>query len=132
MRPIFSSGSDFERDIGYSRAVRDGDWVFMSGTTGFDYGTMSICNDVAAQAERALRTIETVLVEAGSSLADVARVRYILPDLADFEPCWPVLRRLLGPAAPAATVFQAKLFDARMKIEIEVTARVRRENQERA
>lgn len=123
MRRVISSGSSFERDIGYSRAVIDGDWVFVAGTTGFDYATMRISDDVAEQAEQALRTIAQVLDEAGSSIADVARVHYILPDLADFEPCWPVLRRYFGTAGPAATVFGAQLLDPRMKIEIEVTAR---------
>lgn len=125
MRRVISSGSTFERDVGYSRAVVDGDWVFVAGTTGFDYATMSISDDVREQAEQALRTIERILGKAGASMADVARVRYILPDLADFEPCWPVLRRMFGTAAPAATVFGARLLDPRMKIEIEVTARIR-------
>lgn len=121
-----STGSIFEQAIGYSRAVVDGDWVVVSGTTGFDYATMRISDDVGEQADQALRNIEAVLREVGATFADVARVRYILPDLADFEACWPVLRRYFGDARPAATVFGAKLFDPRMKIEIEVTARCAR------
>src|SRR5690242_8600894 len=87
MRRLISSGSMFEADVGYSRAVVDGEWVFVSGTTGFDYGTMTIADGVIEQAEQALRNIVQALAEAGSSLADVVRVHYILPDAADFEPC---------------------------------------------
>lgn len=123
MRRLISSGSSFERDIGYSRAVVDGEWVFVSGTTGFDYDTMTISPDPREQAEQAMRNIERALAEAGGSFADVVRVRYILPDAADFEPCWPVLRRHLGDVRPAATMIAAGLSDPRMKIEIEVTAR---------
>ena len=122
MRRLISSGSSFERDIGYSRAVVDGDWIFVSGTTGFDYAAMTIADDVAEQAEQCLRNIEQALREAGSSLADVVRVRYILPRVEDFEPCWPVLRRYFGEVRPAATMMAAGLADPRMKIEIEVTA----------
>ena len=123
MRQLISSGSPFEAGIGYSRAVVDGDWVFVSGTTGFDYATMRISPDVREQAEQALRNIGQALAEAGGSFADVVRVRYILPDAADFEPCWPVLRRAFGEARPAATMIVAGLADPRMRIEIEVTAR---------
>jgi len=123
MRRLISSGSPFEADIGYSRAVVDGDWVFVSGTTGFDYGTMTISPDVREQAEQTMRNIGQALAEAGSSFADVVRVRYILPDATDFEPCWPVLRRYFGEVRPAATMIAARLSDPRMKIEIEVTAR---------
>lgn len=123
MRRLISSGSSFEADIGYSRAVVDGDWVFVSGTTGFDYAAMTISPDVREQAEQTMRNIGQALAEAGSSFADVVRVRYILPDAADFEPCWPVLRRHLGAVRPAATMMAAGLADPRMKIEIEVTAR---------
>ena len=124
-RRTLSTGSRFEQQVGYSRAVVDGDWVFVAGTTGFDYAAMTTSDDVAVQADQAMRTIARVLAEAGSSLADIARVRYILPDIADFEACWPVLRKHLGATKPAATVFEAGLFDPRMKIEIEVTARIR-------
>ncbi len=123
MRRLISSGSTFEQQIGYSRAVVDGDWIFVSGTTGFDYAAMTISDDVAEQAEQTLRNIQTALAEAGSSLDDVVRVRYILPDGADFERCWPVLRRYFAAARPAATMIAAGLADPRMKIEIEVTAR---------
>jgi enamine deaminase RidA (YjgF/YER057c/UK114 family) len=124
-RRLISSDSVFEAQIGYSRAVVDGDWVFVSGTTGFDYSDMSIAEGAAAQAEQALKNIETALVEAGASFADVVRVRYILPDGGDFEACWPALRAAFGEARPAATMIQAALMDPRMKIEIEVTARRR-------
>lgn len=124
MRRLISSGSTFERDIGYSRAVVDGDWVFVAGTTGFDYEDMTISSDVVEQAERCLLNIEQALLEAGSRISDVVRVRYILPKVEDFEPCWPVLRRYFGEIRPAATMIAAGLSDPRMKIEIEVTARV--------
>jgi enamine deaminase RidA (YjgF/YER057c/UK114 family) len=122
MRKLISSGSPFETAIGYSRAVVVGDWVFVSGTTGFDYATMQISPDVREQAEQALRNITHALAEAGSSLADVVRVRYIFPDAADFEPCWPIFERHFGTIRPAATMISARLADARMKVEIEVTA----------
>lgn len=122
-RRLIWSGSPFEAGIGYSRAVVDGDWVFVSGTTGFDYAAMTISADVVEQARQALRNIGAALADAGCSFADVVRVRYILPDAADFEPCWPVLRACFGVARPAATMFAAGLADGRIKIEIEVTAR---------
>ena len=123
MRRLISSGSSFEREIGYSRAVVDGDWVFISGTTGFDYEAMTISGNVIEQAEQCLRNIEKALAEAGSSWSDVVRVRYILPRVEDFEPCWPVLRKCFGEVRPAATMIAAGLSDPRMKIEIEVTAK---------
>jgi enamine deaminase RidA (YjgF/YER057c/UK114 family) len=125
-RRLISSGSTFEAQIGYSRAVVDGDWVFVSGTTGFDYQTMSISDDPLAQADQCLRNIESALREAGAGLADVVRVTYVLPNAADFEPCWPVLRRYFGAIRPAAMMISAGLADPRMKIEIEVTARKRK------
>ena len=124
-RRLISSGSRFESEIGYSRAVVDGDWVFVSGTTGFDYATMSIADDVVAQTEQCLLNIGRALREAGADFADVVRVTYVLPHTADFEACWPVLRRYLGEARPAAMMICAGLLDPRMKIEIEVTARKR-------
>jgi enamine deaminase RidA (YjgF/YER057c/UK114 family) len=124
-RKLISSGSSFERDIGFSRAVVDGDWIFVSGTTGFDYASMSISSDVREQTEQCFRNIETALREAGASLGDVVRVRYILPDAADFERCWPVLRKRFGEIRPAATMIVAALVDPRIRIEIEVTARKR-------
>jgi len=123
MRRLISSGSTFEAEIGYSRAVADGDWIFVSGTTGFDYQTMTISENVIDQTEQCMKNIEKALADAGSSFADIVRVRYILPRLEDFEPCWPILRKYLGQVRPAATMIVAGLADARMKIEIEVTAR---------
>jgi enamine deaminase RidA (YjgF/YER057c/UK114 family) len=121
-RRLISSGSTFEKDIGYSRAVVQGDWIFVSGTTGFDYSTMTIPDGVVAQAEQCLKNIEAALREAGSGLRDVVRVHYILPDASEFEPCWPVLRKYFGDVRPAATMIAAGLADPRMRIEIEVTA----------
>jgi len=121
-RRLISSGSSFEAEIGYSRAVVQGDWIFVSGTTGFDYATMTIANDVVAQTEQCLRNIATALEQAGASLADVVRVTYILPDAAEFPQCWPVLRKYFSETRPAATMISAGLVDARMRIEIEVTA----------
>jgi enamine deaminase RidA (YjgF/YER057c/UK114 family) len=121
-RKLISSGSTFEKQIGYSRAVVAGDWVFVSGTTGFDYSTMSIADDLLAQTEQCLRNIEAALREAGSSFADVVRVTYVLPNGSEFEQCWPVLRKYFGEVRPAAMMISAGLTDPRMKIEIEVTA----------
>jgi enamine deaminase RidA (YjgF/YER057c/UK114 family) len=121
-RQLISSGSSFEREIGYSRAVVQGDWVFVAGTTGFDYTTMAIADGVVEQTEQCLKNIESALHQAGSSLKDVVRVTYVLPDGAKFPECWPVLRRYFGEIRPAATMISAGLADARMKIEIEVTA----------
>lgn len=123
MRQLLSSGSTFEAEIGYSRAVIDGDMVYVSGTTGFDYATMTIADDVVGQCAQTLRNLETALRQAGCTFADVLRVRYILPDAADFPACWPLLRACFGAVRPAATMFAAGLADPRMKIEIEVTAR---------
>lgn len=121
-RQLIISGSTFEAQIGYSRAVVAGDWVFVSGTTGFDYATMTISDDVVMQAEQCLKNIASALQQAGSSLQDVVRVTYVLPQTADFEPCWPVLRKYFGEVRPAAMMISAGLVDPRMKIEIEVTA----------
>jgi enamine deaminase RidA (YjgF/YER057c/UK114 family) len=120
-----SSGSVFEEQIGYSRAVVDGEWVFVSGTTGFDYQARTISDDVVEQAEQCLRNIGNALEQAGATFSDIVRVRYILPDRRDFEPCWPILRRYFGDVLPAATMIQAGLSDERMKVEIEVTAKRR-------
>ncbi|MFD7654640.1 RidA family protein [Actinosynnema sp. NPDC059797] len=124
MRRAILSGSTFEEQIGYARAVVDGDWVHVSGTTGFDYATMTIPDDVVAQAEQCLVNIGRALAEAGASFADVVRVTYYLPDAKDFEPCWPVLRRVFGEVRPAATMLECGLADPRMRIEVEVTARL--------
>ncbi len=125
-RRLISSGSTFEEQIAYSRAVVDGDWIFVSGTTGYDYATMRIADDIAAQAEQCLKNIEAALKQADSLLADVVRVTYIVPDAAEFQQCWPVLRKYFGAIRPAATMISAGLADAKMKIEIEVTARKRK------
>ncbi|MDE2047065.1 MAG: RidA family protein [Betaproteobacteria bacterium] len=123
-RRLISSGSPFEARIGYSRAVVDGGWVFVSGTTGFDYQTMEISDDVAVQCEQCLKNIAAALQQAGASLRDVVRVTYVLPQGSDFEKCWPVLGRYFGEVRPAAMMISAGLLDPRMKIEIEVTARL--------
>jgi enamine deaminase RidA (YjgF/YER057c/UK114 family) len=122
MRKLISSGSKFEADIGYSRAMVAGDWCFVSGTTGFDYASMTIAEDVAQQAEQCFKNIEAALQQGGFAMADVVRVHYLLPKAEDFEACWPITRKWLGEIRPAATMFEARLADARMKIEIEVTA----------
>ena len=121
-RTLISSGSPFEAEIAYSRAVAQGDWIFVSGTTGFDYATMTIADRVESQAEQCLKNIDHALSQAGATLADVVRVHYILPNGDDFARCWPVLRRYFGDVRPAATMICAKLMDPRMLIEIEVTA----------
>lgn len=121
-RRLISSGSTFESEIGYSRAVAQGDWVFVSGTTGFDYATMTISDSVVEQTEQCLRNIQHALEQAGASFADVVRVTYVLPRAEDFPSCWPTLRRYFGEVRPAAMMISAGLADPRMKIEIEVTA----------
>ena len=108
--------------MGYSRAVVAGDWVFVSGTTGFDYATMTIDDDIAVQTEQCLRNIGAALTEAGAGFADVVRVTYVLPDGGEFEKCWPAMREVFGNVRPAAMMIVAGLSDPRMKIEIEVTA----------
>lgn len=122
-RRWISSGSRYEQEVGYARAVVDGDWIFVSGTTGFDYRTMTIAPGIVEQTRQCLANIAAALTEAGASLDDVVRVTYILPDAAEFEACWPLLREAFGRARPAATMLSAGLLDPRMRIEIEVTAR---------
>jgi enamine deaminase RidA (YjgF/YER057c/UK114 family) len=122
MRRLISSGSTFEERIGYSRAVVDGDWIFVSGTTGFDYSKMSISDDLVEQTEQCLKNIDAALRQAGSSLNDVVRVTYVVPEASQFKLCWPVLRKYFGKVRPAAMMISAGLADPRMKIEIEVTA----------
>lgn len=121
-RNLISSGSTFEAEIAYSRAVVQGDWVFVSGTTGFDYSTMTIPDSLEEQTEQCFRNIEAALRQAGATLRDVVRVTYVLPNAADFPRCWPTLRKYLGEIRPAATMISAGLADPRMQIEIEVTA----------
>lgn len=123
-RRLISSGSTFEAEIGYSRAVVDGNWVFVSGTTGFDYRTMTIPESLSEQTEQCFRNIQAALAEAGACLADVVRVTYVLPKAEEFRECWPVLRRYFGEIRPAAMMISAGLADPRMRIEIEVTARI--------
>ena len=122
-RKLISSGSTFEEQIGYSRAVVVDEWVFVSGTTGYDYSTMSISDNMLEQTEQCLKNIENALQKAGASLKDIVRVTYVVPNRADFEQCWPMLRKYLGEIRPAAMMISAGLADPRMKIEIEVTAR---------
>lgn len=117
-----SSGSTFEEKIGYSRAIVHDNWVFVSGTTGFDYSNMTIADDILTQTDQCLKNIVAALAQAGASLADVVRVNYVVPDASEFESCWPVLRQYFGDIRPAAMMISAGLADPRMKIEIEVTA----------
>ncbi|RYH11112.1 RidA family protein [Tropicimonas sp. IMCC6043] len=119
-----TSGSLFEREIGYSRAVVADGWVFVAGTTGYDYATMTMPARIEDQCANALSTIGAALAEAGASLDDVVRVRYILPDPADWPACWPATREAFATARPAATMMVAGLQEPEMKIEIEVTARL--------
>lgn len=124
MRKHISTGSPFEAQIGYSRAAVADGWVFVAGTTGYDYTTMTMPDAVADQCRNALATIESALEEAGASMADVVRVRYILPDPGDWPACWPVTSQVFGDIRPAATMISAGLQEPVMKIEIEVTARL--------
>ena len=121
-RQLISSGSTFESTIGYSRAVVQNNWIFISGTTGFDYEDMSIKEDIISQTEQCFLNITEALEKAGASLQDVVKVTYIVPEASEFEMCWPVLRKYLGEIRPAATMISAGLADPRMKIEIEITA----------
>jgi len=123
MRRLISSGSPFEAQGGYSRAVVDGEWIFVAGTTGFDYAAMTIDEDPAEQAREALRNIEQALAEAGATLADIVRVKYYLPNIEDWPRIVPVLGEAFGMIRPAATALVCGLVDPRMKVEIEVTAR---------
>jgi enamine deaminase RidA (YjgF/YER057c/UK114 family) len=119
-----STGSPFEKQIGYSRAVVADGWVFVAGTTGYDYTTMSMPDDIADQAANALGTIANALEEAGSGLDHVVRVNYIVPNAAQWPDCWTVVSKAFANAKPAATMISAQLQNPEMKIEIEVTARV--------
>ena len=121
-RQTISTGSTFEEEIGYSRAVIEGNFIFVSGTTGFDYKTMTIADDIVAQTEQCLRNISQTLEQVGASLNDVVRVTYLVPNPAEFRACWPSLRKAFVQARPAATMMSVGLLDPRMKIEIEVTA----------
>lgn len=121
-RKLISSRSVFEEQIGYSRAVVDGNWVFVSGTTGYNYETMTIADSIEEQTEQCLNNIAAALEDAGASMKNVVRVRYILTEASEFEKCWPTLKKYFGNIRPAATMFSAGLADKKMKIEIEVTA----------
>ena len=127
MRQLISSGSPFEAAAGYSRAVLDGEWVFVAGTTGFNYAAMTIAEDPAEQARQALHNIAMALAEAGAGLGDVVRVKYYLPNAEDWPRIVPVLGEAFGAIRPAATALICGLVDPRMKIEIEVTAHRRSE-----
>lgn len=117
-----SHGSTFEEQVGYSRAVVADPWVFVAGTTGFDYSEMTISEDIVEQVDQTLANIDAALTEAGASAADIVRARYYLPNGEDFEACYPSLKRYFGDAPPAAIMVICDLLDSRIKIEIEVTA----------
>ena len=121
-RKLISSGSTFEAQAAYSRTVVAGDWVFVAGTTGFDYSKMSISDDLLVQTEQCFKNIEAALKQADASLKDVVRVNYILTDGSQFQRCWPILRKYFGDIRPASTMISAGLADPRIQIEIEVTA----------
>jgi len=119
-----STGSPFEEQIGYSRAVVADGWVFVAGTTGYDYASMTMPHSIEEQTANALATISNALAQAGSSLNDVVRVNYIVPDAQDWPACWPITSKAFSVAKPAATMISAQLQNSEMKIEIEVTARL--------
>ncbi|QYI99756.1 RidA family protein [Thalassovita mediterranea] len=121
-RRLISTGSPFEKTLGYSRAVVQGDWCFVAGVTGYDYATMTLPEDAAAQAEACFATISRVLDEAGFAMSDIVRVQYTLTDRALVDEVAPVLGRHMGDIRPAATMVIAGLISPEMKIEIEVTA----------
>lgn len=121
-KKLITTGSTFEEQMGYSRAVVQGNWVFVSGTTGYNYDNMTISDDVVEQVEQCFKNIQVTLERAEAKLSDIVRVNYILPEASDFEKCWPVLKKYLGNVKPAATMISAGLANDKMKIEIEVTA----------
>ncbi|MDO5647535.1 RidA family protein [Paracoccus sp. (in: a-proteobacteria)] len=121
MRKI-STGSPFEAALGYSRAVVKGDWCFVSGTTGYDYATMTMPDSAADQARNAFATIDATLRQAGFAMSDVVRVEYIITDAALVDQITPVLGAVLGDIRPAATMIVAGLIRPEMQIEIQVTA----------
>ena len=117
-----NSGSTFENEIAYSRAIVVGQWIFVSGTTGFNYETMTISNDIVEQTEQCIKNIENALIDTESSLNDIVKVTYIVPEVNEFSKCWETLRKHFNEIRPAATMISANLADPRMKIEIEVIA----------
>lgn len=119
-----STGSLFEEQIGYSRAVVADGWIFVAGTTGYDYASMTMPGTIEEQTANALATIAKALVQAGSGLDHVVRVNYIVPDPNEWPACWPLTSKAFATAKPAATMISAQLQNAEMKIEIEVTARL--------
>ena len=121
-RILISTGSTFEESIGYSRAVVHGDWLFVSGTTGYDYTSMTISDDIIEQTEQCISNIKATLMKANAKLSDIVRVTYILPDSSLFERCHPTLKKYFGQIKPAATMLSAGLANDKMLIEIEVTA----------
>lgn len=121
-RRLISTGSPFEATMGYSRAVVQGDWCFLSGVTGYDYATMSMPDDIADQARNCFETIKSVLGDAGFAMTDIARVQYTVIDADIVDAAVPVLGEYLGTIKPAATMVIAGLIKPEMKIEIEVTA----------
>jgi enamine deaminase RidA (YjgF/YER057c/UK114 family) len=127
-RKLISSGSSFEKTTGFSRAVVDGEWVFVSGTTGYDYGTMIISTDLEAQTRQTFANLSAALAQAGCTLDDVVRVHYYLTDQSYFQRVAPIFGEYFKTARPAATALVCGLVAPEMKIEIEVTARRRAES----
>jgi enamine deaminase RidA (YjgF/YER057c/UK114 family) len=121
-RQLISTGSIFEREVAFSRAVVVDKMVFVSGCTGYDYSTTTISDNIVEQTEQTFKNIEFALSQAGSSLKDVVRVHYILSNPEEFEKCWPTIRKYFDDIRPACTVFCAKLTSEKNKKEIEVTA----------
>lgn len=122
MRSLISSGSPFERTAGYSRAVVQGDWCFVSGTTGYDYATMKMPDSVEEQTRNCLSTIRKALAEAGFSLADAVRCHYYVTNASFADIVFPILGEAFGEIRPAATMIVCELIRPEMLIEIEVTA----------
>jgi enamine deaminase RidA (YjgF/YER057c/UK114 family) len=121
-KQLISSGSIFEKEVAFSRAVVIDNMVFVSGCTGYNYQTMEISDDVAEQTEQTFKNIIWALEQAGSSLKDVVRVQYLVPNPDDFEKCWPVIKKYFGDILPACTASCPALISKTIKIEIEVTA----------
>jgi len=127
---LISSSSTFEKELAYSRALVDGEWIFISGTTGFNYADMTISDNIIEQTEQCFKNIIAALETGGGKLQDTVRIMYIVPKASEFKKCWPVLRKYLGDIRPAATMISAGLADPRMKIEIQVTAKTKLKKQD--